>query len=149
MSDAFVKSALVTGGSGGIGQAVTKRLAGDGFAVAVHYSGKADNARRVVDEINGRGGRAVAVQADVTDAAQVRASVPGEHQGLRPARCGGEHRRRHRQGVSDLRALHRSQSGLGRFGAGSLAGRLSSVSGRQITPIATDLNNETDLAKVA
>jgi 3-oxoacyl-[acyl-carrier protein] reductase len=71
MSDTFVKAALVTGGSGGIGQAVAKRLAGDGFAVAVHYSGKADNARRVVDEINGRGGRAVAVQADVADAAQV------------------------------------------------------------------------------
>jgi 3-oxoacyl-[acyl-carrier protein] reductase len=37
----------------------------------VHYSGKADSAQRVVDEINGRGGRAVAVQADVADAAQV------------------------------------------------------------------------------
>jgi len=71
MSNTFAKAALVTGGSGGIGQAVAKRLAGDGFAVAVHYSGRVDDAQRVVDEINGRGGRAVAIQADVADAAQV------------------------------------------------------------------------------
>jgi len=71
MSDNFIKAALVTGGSGGIGQAVAKRMAGDGFAVAVHYSGRADDARRVVDEINGQGGRAVAIQADVADAVQV------------------------------------------------------------------------------
>jgi 3-oxoacyl-[acyl-carrier protein] reductase len=71
MSETFVKAALVTGGSGGIGQAVAKRLAGDGFAVAVHYSGRADDAERVVNEINGREGRAVVVQADVADAAQV------------------------------------------------------------------------------
>ena len=50
MSDTFVKAALVTDGSGGIGQAVAKRLAGDGYAVAVHYSGKADVAMRLYNQ---------------------------------------------------------------------------------------------------
>jgi 3-oxoacyl-[acyl-carrier protein] reductase len=71
MSNPINKAALVTGGSGGIGRAVATRLAQDGFAVAVHYSGNAANAQNVVDEIKARGGGAIAVQADVADAAQV------------------------------------------------------------------------------
>jgi len=71
MSNPVKKAALVTGGSGGIGRAVATRLADDGFAVTVHYSGNAANAQQVVDEIKARGGQAIAVQADVTDATQV------------------------------------------------------------------------------
>jgi 3-oxoacyl-[acyl-carrier protein] reductase len=71
MSNPVNKAALVTGGSGGIGRAVATRLAKDGFAVAVHYSGNAANAQKVVDEIEARGGQAIAVKADVADATQV------------------------------------------------------------------------------
>jgi 3-oxoacyl-[acyl-carrier protein] reductase len=71
MSDPSIKAALVTGGSGGIGQAIATRLAEDGFAVAVHFAGKAGNAQRVVEEIKRRGGYALAVQADIADSAQV------------------------------------------------------------------------------
>lgn len=56
--------ALVTGGSGGIGRAVVRRLIADGFAVAVHYSGNRAAAEQVVAE---SGGRAIAVGGDVAD----------------------------------------------------------------------------------
>ncbi len=58
--------ALVTGGSGGIGQAICKRLAADGFAVVVHYGSNQDGANAVVDEIKQSGGEAVAMSADMT-----------------------------------------------------------------------------------
>jgi 3-oxoacyl-[acyl-carrier protein] reductase len=50
---------------------VALRLARDGFAVVVNYAGAADKAAEVVEQITSRGGRAVAVQADVADAAGV------------------------------------------------------------------------------
>ncbi len=69
--------ALVTGGSGGIGRAVCLRLAKEGFDVAVHYNSNADAAARVCAEIEAGGGRAVALQADVSDAAACAALVQG------------------------------------------------------------------------
>ena len=71
MNDTSIKAAIVTGASGGIGRAVATRLARDGFAVVVHYSGRADKAQAVVEEIKAGGGRAIAVRADVADAADV------------------------------------------------------------------------------
>jgi len=65
------KLALVTGASGGIGRVVAKRLASDGFAVAVHYAGNPAKAETVVTEIKGAGGKAIAVQADVAKPADV------------------------------------------------------------------------------
>ena len=67
------KSAIVTGSSQGIGRAVAKRLASDGFPVVVNYAGNATKAKEVVAEIKaGDGGRqAIAVQADVANAADV------------------------------------------------------------------------------
>ena len=65
------KVALVTGASGGIGRVVAKRLASDGFAVAVHYAGNPARAETVVTEIKGAGGKAIAVQADVAKPADV------------------------------------------------------------------------------
>src|SRR6185295_1234831 len=65
------KIALVTGGSRGIGAAVAKRLAADGANVAITYSKGADAAASVVKEIEGAGGKAIAIQADATDAGAV------------------------------------------------------------------------------
>jgi 3-oxoacyl-[acyl-carrier protein] reductase len=65
------KSALVTGASGGIGRAVAKRLAHDGFSIAVHYVGNPDKAKEVAAEIRAAGVRAMIVQADVGNAADV------------------------------------------------------------------------------
>lgn len=58
---------FVTGGSGGIGRAVSRRLARDGMAVAVHYGGNKEAADKVVAEITAAGGRAKALSGDVAD----------------------------------------------------------------------------------
>ena len=65
------KTAIVTGASGGIGRAVAVRLARDGFAVVVNYAGNAARAEEIVAEIKAAGGQAIAVQADVTNVADV------------------------------------------------------------------------------
>jgi 3-oxoacyl-[acyl-carrier protein] reductase len=59
--------ALVTGGSGGIGSAVVRRLAADGFAVAVHYAGSRDSADEVARTAREAGATAIVVGADVAD----------------------------------------------------------------------------------
>ena len=72
MKTSLTKSAIVFGASGGIGRVVAKRLASDGFAVAVHYAGNPAKAEAVVTEIKGAGGKAIAVQADVAKPADVQ-----------------------------------------------------------------------------
>ena len=66
------KVAVVTGASKGIGAAIARELAAEGAAVVVNYASSKDGAERVVAEITGKGGKAVAVQADVAKEADVR-----------------------------------------------------------------------------
>src|SRR3989454_9832588 len=69
------KIALITGGSRGIGAAIAKRLAADGANVAITYTKGADAAASVVKEIERAGRKAIALQADATDAGAVEAAV--------------------------------------------------------------------------
>jgi NAD(P)-dependent dehydrogenase (short-subunit alcohol dehydrogenase family) len=75
MSKLAQKVALVTGGSRGIGAAISKRLAADGARVAFTYSKDASAASAVVKEIELNGGKAIAIQADATDVKAVEAAV--------------------------------------------------------------------------
>jgi 3-oxoacyl-[acyl-carrier protein] reductase len=69
------KVAVVTGSSRGIGASIAKRLAADGASVGITYSKGADAAASVVKEIERGGGKAIAIQADATDAAAVKAAI--------------------------------------------------------------------------
>jgi NAD(P)-dependent dehydrogenase (short-subunit alcohol dehydrogenase family) len=65
------KRALVTGANSGIGEAIARALADAGARVGVNYVVHPEAAQQVVASINGKGGTALAVQADVSDAVQV------------------------------------------------------------------------------
>ncbi|PYK34024.1 MAG: oxidoreductase [Verrucomicrobia bacterium] len=65
------KVAIVTGASKGIGAAIAKQFAAEGAAVVVNYASSKQGADRIVDEIAKRGGKAIAVQANVARKAEV------------------------------------------------------------------------------
>ncbi|HZR90545.1 MAG TPA: 3-oxoacyl-ACP reductase family protein [Bradyrhizobium sp.] len=67
--------ALVTGGSRGIGAAIARDLAQAGAAVAVNYRAQADEANAVIEELRRAGAKAIAIQADVSQAAEVAKMV--------------------------------------------------------------------------
>lgn len=71
MSEQARHVAMVTGASRGIGRAIALKLAQDGFSVIVNYAGSAERAASVVADIEAAGGQALAVQADISDAAAV------------------------------------------------------------------------------
>jgi 3-oxoacyl-[acyl-carrier protein] reductase len=72
-SNSSPRTAVVTGGSGGIGRAVSERLAADGMSVLVHYADNPARAEEVVTAITNAGGTAAAAQADVADENDVAA----------------------------------------------------------------------------
>jgi 3-oxoacyl-[acyl-carrier protein] reductase len=63
--------AVVTGASKGIGASIAKHLAAEGAAVVVNYASSKKDADRVVSEITGAGGKAIAVQADIAKRAEI------------------------------------------------------------------------------
>ena len=65
------KVAVVTGASKGIGASIAKHLADEGAAVVVNYASSKEGADRVVAEIPGKGGKAIAVQANVANKAEI------------------------------------------------------------------------------
>ena len=66
------KVAVVTGASKGIGAAIAKYLADEGASVVVNYASSKEGAERVVAEITAKGGKAVAVQANVAKQADIQ-----------------------------------------------------------------------------
>ena len=72
MSPLTHKVAAITGASKGIGAGIAKAIATAGAAVAVNYAGSKEAAERVVNDIAANGGRAIAVQGSVSNAADMR-----------------------------------------------------------------------------
>jgi 3-oxoacyl-[acyl-carrier protein] reductase len=72
MGDLKGKVAIVTGASRGIGKAIAERLARDGAAVVINYARSADEAKSVASGIEGGGGRAAVIQADIGKVPDVR-----------------------------------------------------------------------------
>ena len=66
------KTAIVTGSSRGIGSAIAERLAAGGAAVVINYLENEQRAAEVVDEIRAKGGKAVAIRADLSKLSEIR-----------------------------------------------------------------------------
>jgi NAD(P)-dependent dehydrogenase (short-subunit alcohol dehydrogenase family) len=78
------RAALVTGGGKRIGRAIVEALAADGYAVAAHYNGSKDEAEATVRAITAKGGRAVALSADLRDEGAVNRLVPAAAEAIGP-----------------------------------------------------------------
>jgi 3-oxoacyl-[acyl-carrier protein] reductase len=75
MSKLTGKTAIITGASRGIGAAIARRFAEQGANIVVNYSGSQEKAEAVVREIEQTGAKAIAVKANVADAAEVKAMI--------------------------------------------------------------------------
>ncbi len=86
-SDVNRKTALITGAGRRIGRALAEDLGAAGWAVAVHYHHSIEEAEHVVTAVKAAGGKAAAVQADLSDAASVAALLPQAVKALGPIGC--------------------------------------------------------------
>lgn len=87
MPDTPLKAALVTGAARRIGRAIALELAAAGWSVAVHYHTSGEEARRTVEEIAAKGGRAAAIAADLASEAETAALVQRAAAAVGPLTC--------------------------------------------------------------
>ena len=80
-------TAFITGGSRGIGRAVARRLAAEGYAVGIDYLQAREAAENLASEIRSAGGMALAVQADVADREAVTAAIRQVEAAFGPVTC--------------------------------------------------------------
>ena len=95
MIDLTGKSAVVTGGSRGIGKAIVLRLAEQGADVCFSYASNSDAAQQTAKEVEALGRKALAVQADVTQPEAAEALIKAALDALRQGRHPGQQRGRH------------------------------------------------------
>jgi NAD(P)-dependent dehydrogenase (short-subunit alcohol dehydrogenase family) len=87
MTETKSKNVLVTGAARRIGAAIARDLAANGWGVAVHYQDSADEASQVVDDITAQGGKAVALQAELSQDGQAQALIDAATEKLGPLTC--------------------------------------------------------------
>src|SRR5690242_15461819 len=100
------KVAIVTGASKGIGAGIAKAFGAEGAAVVANYARDHEGAERVVREITGKGGRAIAVQGDVAQRSDAQRLVAEAKKAFGPPGCARE--QRGRLLVCALRAVQRA-----------------------------------------
>ncbi|MCA9466956.1 MAG: SDR family NAD(P)-dependent oxidoreductase, partial [Nitrospira sp.] len=66
------KVAIITGASSGIGRGIAERLSQEGAAVVINYAKSAEKAKAIVASIEAKGGRALAIQADVSQVTDIQ-----------------------------------------------------------------------------